>query len=139
MQIEETKNEYRNKLRQSPEAPLTSTASIELWGPRLTQQANRRPTRGRKPAGGRPVEQRVRRHDGLDDDDSQPGPEVLDLSSFVYLDDKMCSRGGRNVLCNEDVGTFLATYLIVPFADVKFGTTLFELGHRDSTNGFIRD
>src|SRR5438105_207578 len=28
------------------------------WG--LTQQANRRPTRGRKPAGGRPVERRVR-------------------------------------------------------------------------------
>jgi hypothetical protein len=26
----------------------------------LTQQANRRPTRGRKPAGGRPVERRVR-------------------------------------------------------------------------------
>src|SRR5207248_3989444 len=32
-------------------------------GRRLTQQANRRPTRGRKPAGGRPVERRVRRHD----------------------------------------------------------------------------
>jgi len=30
----------------------------------LTQQANRRPTSGRKPAGGRPVERRVRPHAG---------------------------------------------------------------------------
>src|SRR5438067_54767 len=39
-------------------------SSSEGYGPArgLTQQANRRPTRGRKPAGGRPVERRVRRH-----------------------------------------------------------------------------
>ena len=43
-------------------APVRHLRTAWCYLGRLTQQANRRPTRGRKPAGGRPVERRVRRH-----------------------------------------------------------------------------
>src|SRR5947207_14355869 len=43
---------------------MADGAAREFIGRRLTQQANRRPTGGRKPAGGRPVERRVRRQAG---------------------------------------------------------------------------
>src|ERR1039457_4330387 len=55
----EKEQAQRSRLRNSGRLPVVSAWTKRALL-RLTQQANRRPTRGRKPAGGRPVERRVR-------------------------------------------------------------------------------